>query len=390
MQEVLDRKRDSESYVEDNLKKVYDSFERNLAEIKEIEYIIISNIGYYVINQNSYVSKQDSLDLHSRKNEFFDYTGNDEDILSIINKNNDKVLSKWYSKFSPYAVSTRNIFYHFEVVKFLSQRMSKHVIMMIADPAVYSPYFKHHNIPIKYCYFENDNRGTRNFEKFDLAQLQHLVYDLEFENPMENCIVEQNKNLLFIGTLFYMKGNRPSKYFQFLEGIKDENSEIYVPMRLNGVIKRGNGNTDLEDKVKEEFPEIYESLKSHNNYKGHIKPENVLSKIKEFKYSLILSCVSPEDSLNFRIVRDVYHNILPFLDQDYDPCYLQIPKHIQDKLIVTSGEDINDKIKYFNDNNQERMDILRELRQLFNIDAYLENPKMMVDNQIRKIIPEFE
>jgi hypothetical protein len=81
--------------------------------------------------------------------------------------------------------------------------------------------------------------------------------------------------------------------------------------------------------------------------------------------------------------------VLPLIDPQYDPTFLQIPEHIQEKLIVHNSQDIDRLIKYFNENDEERVLILRELRDLFHIDDYINNPNIMANEQIKKIIPEF-
>ena len=79
-------------------------------------------------------------------------------------------------------------------------------------------------------------------------------------------------------------------------------------------------------------------------------------------------------------------NILPFLDVGYDPEFLQIPEEIQKHITVENSDDINNKIKFFNDNPDQRENVLLMLRELFNIDEWENNTEDMINKQIKKIL----
>jgi hypothetical protein len=144
-------------------------------------------------------------------------------------------------------------------------------------------------------------------------------------------------------------------------------------MKVNGIIyNRGGGATDAE-KVKERFPEVYEQLSNHSMYEGHIKTDELNARIAQYKYGMIFRCISFNDSLNFRVINYLKYDILPFLDPMYDPHYIQIPKKFQDILRANNSDEIKSKVEWFNSHDDERIELLREMKDYFKIDTFKAN-----------------
>jgi hypothetical protein len=194
--------------------------------------------------------------------------------------------------------------------------------------------------------------------------------------------------MFFAGTLFQDKGSRRFIWDKFLKDVKSDDCSYYIPLRKNGINKSKDGRSERAETTLKEtaaFTELYNNVIEHKNYKEALLPSEVNDKTKRYKYGMIFRCVSINDSLNFRPVLYAYSDIVPFLDPQYDPDCLQIPKHIQEKLLVANAWDIDERIKYFNDNDSVRIEILNELKDLFNINQYINDPQTAIDNQIKKI-----
>jgi len=386
---------------ENYLKRNSDTLEKLLAEsfkdLPVIDYIILGTDDFFRLPLTSYTNKRNSEILSKMENEFFDYVIEDESILHKIDVLNQKIINEWDRLVSPIAFSTKDYNLFNRAIDYINRqgKLKHKVIGFSIDPAIYTPFFILNNIPNDFYYFADDTRGTRNFKQLDIAQLQHIIYDNKFKpglDDWEDVSTEKSGNFFFAGTIFQEKGSRKEMWDQYLRDVKSEKCSFYIPLRKNGIIKDHNKKSlRFENILKEhdDFVDLYEEIKTHNNYKGVLLPNELIEKTKHFKYGMVLRCVSINDSLNFRPVLYAYHDILPFLDFNYDPAYLQIPKHIQDKIVVKSAADIDERIEYFNNNDNERIEVINELRELFRIDDYINNPDKMINEQIKKIIPDF-
>lgn len=397
---TLLRKVDSpEDYIDKNTAVIEKWMDESFKDLPEIEYIILGTDDFFRLPLTSYVRKSVSSQLCDMQNEFFDYIGDDKELIDKINEANKDTLKNWGKKVSPLAFSTKDYSLMMGAILHIHKRgkLKKNVISFSVDPAIYTPFFHLNNIPSKFYYFAEDKRGTRNFEQLDISQLQHIVYGRRFDNkiddwgettPSKND--NHDKNMFFAGTIFQEKGSRVKIWDEFLDGVKSEDCSYYIPLRKNGIIMNPNGPNDRQiNFLEERFKELYDKVRSHKNFKGGLTPEQLHKEQRQYKYGMIFRCVSINDSLNMRPVLYAYEGILPLLDYQYDPAYLQIPKHIQDRIVVHSAEEIDERIKYFNENDNERMNVLNELRELFRIDEYINNPDEMLKEQIMKIIPDF-
>ena len=186
-----------------------------------------------------------------------------------------------------------------------------------------------------------------------------------------------------MGSILQDKGGRKDLWYKYLQGFNHEDSTLWIPIKLNGVFIHKSKTTsrygkEQIEKAKEKYSDLVEEITNHPSYDGHVYPDQIKGLIKDYKYSLVLRCVSFKDSLNFRPLFYTYMRILPFLDPQYDPQGMQIPLDIQKHLIVNDHNDIHEKIKYFNENPAEAQRILDELHKHFKIDEFLEDPKGII------------
>lgn len=396
---TLKRAAECKNNVVENTKTIKNALKEYFKIVPSVDYCFIGSDELFMLPLTAYVAKNVNEELHKRFNAFHDYIGNDDKMYKDIDNINIKLCSNFEGRISPYAFSMYDKSISFAVIQYLHEfKALKKVFGLCIDPtSIYTGFFDKNNIDLVMLYFENDNRGTRNLIKFDIGQIQHIIYDKLFVNDWMFDSVVQDKNLIFAGTIFQIKGNRYKIWDKYLNGVTVDNSTYYIPTMKNGISRKPNiNNAERNEKnqslirnVSDQFSRILDEVTNHKSYAGSIAPNNLLTEVKKYKYGLIFSCVSTDDSLNFRPVMYAHHNVLPLLDKEYDPMFLQIPKHLQDKLVVNNAQDINKLINYYNNNEVERQAIVDELRLLFKVKDYEERPIEMLTQEIQKIIPEF-
>lgn len=388
------RKSDGLDYREKNKitldKWLADSFK----DLPPIDYIILGTDDFFRLPLTAYASRKTHRYLSDLENEFFDYVGTNKNVIADIDGINDQVVKDYDRLVSPFAFSTQDYNLFMRAIEFINRtnRLRSKVIGFSIDPAIYTPYFDKHNIKSTFFYFADDKRGTRNFEQLDIAQLQHIVYDSKFKpqglDDWDEPLVEKTHNMFFAGTIFQDKGSRKFIWDEFLDGVKSDKCSYYIPLRRNGINKARGGKAERQElllKENESFVDLYENVKNHKHFKGSLLPHELNGKTLRYKYGMVFRCVSINDSLNFRPVLYTYRDILPLLDHRYDPAYLQIPKEIQDKLVVRSAKDIEERINFYNNNDDERLNVLNELKVHLKINEYINNPEEMIQKQINKI-----
>ena len=386
---LLRKKEGPENYLELNKKTIDEQLHEDFKDLPVAEHIVLGTDFGYRLPSTGYCSPKFNKELCELKHEYFDYVGDDKDFISDIEEVNKGIIER----VSPIAFSTKVSYYFNYMIEIIhkSGRLRKDVIGFVIDPAFISVFFKDKGIPIKMCYFEEDKRGTRDFTKFDIAQFQHLLYDEEFsaggldewDMDDEDEDLEKTHNMFFAGTIFHETGFRATVWPTFLKDVQSDKCSYYIPLVKNNFTKSTKKHTDYLEENRKEF---LDEVTLHDNYKPGITSLDLYKQIGKFKYSIVFRCVSHYDSLNFKPVFYTSKNILPFIDENYDPNFLQIPEHIQKKLIVSNSKDIDDRIKYFNDNESEREEILKELRELFRIDRYINQKDDIIYSEINKII----
>ena len=388
------RKTDGLDYREKNKVTLDKWLTESFKDLPKIDYIVLGTDDFFRLPLTAYASAKTHRYLSELENEFFDYVGSDDKVIRDIDLINDNVVLDYDRLVSPFAFSTQDYNLFMRAIEFINRTgyLRGKVIGFSIDPAIYTPFFDKHNIKSTFFYFAEDKRGTRNFEQLDIAQLQHIIYDNKFKpkglDDWDEPLTEKTHNMFFAGTIFQDKGSRKFIWDEFLNAVKTEKCSYYIPLRRNGINKARGGKAERQElllKENTDFIDLYESVYSHEHFKGSLLPHELNEKTQRYKYGMVFRCVSINDSLNFRPVLYTYRNILPLLDYQYDPAYLQIPKEIQDKLVVKSAEDIEERIDFYNKNDDERLNVLNELRVHLKIDDYINKPDEMIQKQIDKI-----
>jgi hypothetical protein len=382
------RKKECEGTDTDNVvhnhNEIIKEFKKAFNNIK-FDKIIFGNSSFYELPLTGYFKEYKHL-----VNEFHDYVGSDKEEIDNRNKCAVTIANNFNRRVSILAFSMfqKNIFTNLCI--WLNKN---HPIKMnysfTLDPVCFHKVFEIHNLPFKYFYFSDDKRGTRKYQEFPIAHLQHLINEERFFNS-KNHINKKDKTFFWMGSMIHERGIRSTLWDTFFENLNVENSTIWVPIRTNGIYFNQKQVTskfgkNSKKKAFERFPELVNKIQTHPMYVGHLLPAEVSQNIVNYKYTFILRCVSIEDSLNYRPVHYTHLRILPFIDSLYDPTHLQIPKRIQDKLVVKSAQDIEERIKYYEENPQEREDILNDLHEHFNIDNFLVNWKTITADYFKTI-----
>lgn len=356
------------------------------------------NVKYIVNNDEGMwlpMMKYKLKEFKHEFNEFFDYTGDDLSIIQKKNEYSEEVSNNIHRHVNILAYSqVRQAFQYclIDVLVEMFQNTLKSFDNFVIDPVNFAPYYNNLPVPNRNLYFVDDNRGTRNFQKFPIGQLQHVYHDeaVKTINPLddEDPIVK-DKIFIHYSSLFHEKGSRLDLWNLYFKDLRIENSSLFIPMKSNGFFfkseKELNGSQRLiseMDKLYKIFgKELVDEVNSHPMYCKWFKPEQCNDILKQYRYSTIIRCMSHYDSLNYRPVLYTYHKVLPLLDPMYDPAYLHIPKEIQELLLVRDHKDIEDKVKYYEQRPQEREDILDFLWNHFEIDKW-KNPEY-IDSLIK-------
>lgn len=391
-QNVFKRKTEKDDSVEYNDAALYasllESFNKYFHNIK-IKNILLGFHEYLILPLISYVN--DDEFFKSRQNKFHDIVApKNSDLVNqatdyikdIGKRYNDRVSILAFSMYDKNLVSNLIVFlYH--------QYSIDMVYTLNVDPSVFFGYLDYNNVKYKNYYYATDKRGTRNFDYFPLAHFQHIYTEHKYlEFPKDKT---KTNEFFMSGSLIHHNDGARSddtfmlNYLKPLETLNPEKNSMWSPIKLNGLyLKESQLTSAYSQKAKEKAFDLKNKfttyLTEHPLYKGFFLTKELTNKIISYKYGMILRCTTFEDSLNPRPVHYTYLGILPFLDPLYDPAYLCIPKHIQDKLVVYNGWDIIEKIKYFNNNENERLEILSELYELFKIDEFIKTWKRIIYN----------
>lgn len=338
----------------------------------QLEKIFIIDPIDFILPQTSYVPKKEHELLCERRNEFHDTVNEDPHELELIRKYNTKLCEKYYSRCSVLAFGSHNKNISMSLVEWAVKSADNFQMTyaFINDPAFYTPIFSHLGIPFKAFYFADDKRGTRDFYQFPIGELQHLLWDERKKKKDLLAIstpVVKTKDFFFAGTVFQEKGGRVELYNRYMKDLNVAKSALYIPQRANGIVYTKKNNDRYINKLTDKFNELRNDILSHAMYGGHLIPAEYEEEVKNYKYGLLLRCVSFYDSLNFRPILYARLGILPLVDPGYDPEGLQIPKSIQQHLLVNSSKDIEERVNYFNENPEKVEELLKKLEYKFSV-----------------------
>lgn len=341
------RKKEDPNHQTKNLAMSIRMIERDLGIIQNVKGVIL---------RPAVLFKSDM------QNELYDCISNNPKDIEFANeevaKMNEMIIkSSMYSYTMFMTKSSRIILDTFE---YFIKRDNAKVWQFVIDPAHYYKYFNEMH-DAKTYYFENDFRGNREFFQFPIGQLNH------FYNADKNEVPDfENKNHLFIwgGVCLFPKGNRMEDWHRLLADFNYERSALHV---AKGSAMKVDKNPKVAKKLLEHplYIKTKESIDNHSLNEGILPNEEFEEKLKDYRYTLILKCLSENDSLNFRIYYSLFYNMIPFIDISYDPDGLQIPEKIKEKLVVKNTSEIINKIKYFESNIEEAKKFLSELKDYY-------------------------
>jgi hypothetical protein len=238
----------------------------------------------------------------------------------------------------------------------------------------------------KVLYFADDKRGNRNYNEILVPQLIFLVYnkrkkaaDLLGSQPLNYSPHGRKKCFIWYGAIQTSKPQRLHLWTSFLKDLRLENSAVHIPLHGGGPLSGKGISAKLEETFKTH--PLYNEIHDYPLRKGVIQPDDIEGELVQYKYGFLARCWSFFDSLNYKPTLFVICNVLPFIDEAYDPGYVYIPKEIQDRLIVRNSKDIEDKVKYFDEHDDERLELISSLRKLFRVD---EDPQSLINETVNK------
>lgn len=348
------RKRDSEDFTTINKNMVLDVIKRDLGIIKNVRGIMIKPTVLYKADM---------------KNELHDAIANDSRIMEIaeneIRKQNERIKRGYVYTYTMYMTRVTRIlmdtFDYYLDTTFPRPR----VYQFILDPAYYYPYYDR-LYAAKTYYFADDRRGTRNFHYFPLGALNYYYRTERIEVPEWDT---KPNLLIWGGIILTPKGDRMQDWKRLLRDFRYERSVLHVAQsNAIKVVKKVRYSKWLERHPL--FEETRDSVYNHPLNEGLLPNTEFEEKLKDYKYLLVLGCISTNDSLNFRIHYALLYNMLPIIDCKYDPENLQVPKGFRDRLLVYDHNDIMAKIRYFEDHPDEAKRLLREMKEYYLDERY--------------------
>jgi len=175
----------------------------------------------------------------------------------------------------------------------------------------------------------------------------HLSTGL-FNNPLLK-FKDKKMDLLFCGTVSSERNeSRIKMYEDYIMNIADGPHSLYY--------KKIKGN-ELK------APSTYEHILNNKFHKGiEVTYDECTKQFIRHKYSFVPSPII-NNSYHRRIAQAVSLNNLPLVAHDYDPLNKQLPSKFNDILRVKNSSEINQKIKYFNQNPEEAQEIIDEIKQ---------------------------
>lgn len=173
-------------------------------------------------------------------------------------------------------------------------------------------------------------------------------------------------NLLFFGTVSSERNDsRILMYKDYLMNLEGDNHSLYY--------KKIKGDT-------EKFTDIYEHLLNNKFHKGYeASYDECTNELLNHRYSFVPPPII-KNSYHRRIAHAVALNNLPIVSYDYDTLNKQLPAKFNNILRVNNSSEINQKIKYFNQNPEEAQEIIDEIKQ------YMGFNDLKTKGQIKKYI----
>jgi len=385
-------KRAAEMTEEDNLSwehnrdVVWEFFSRELPKISP-EYIMWLDERWAFLPLKDYWVKRETPkeileheNIHG-DNEFHDYIGSDPRIREIILENCKKISKRYdyHVGILTFTYWMKNLLYNLGAWYIEQAREAgsfKKSYYFVVDPGSFYRVFdtlspNHINFALA-----KDFRGTRDFEAFPVAEMQHFLY----EKPWEIDKTKKNK-FIFYGTVFLSKNTRKDVWNTYLRNLQGDGIDLYVPPKVDGHIserkKEGKSIGRLQKRITEDstIAELWDSVSNHPNYRGYIDTQELNRTLAQYEYSLVAKNIARYNIINWRPALYLALDVFPLLDYRYDPDCTGIPASLQEKIVVHNHEEILERIAYYDSHPEERAQVMHELKEHFNYYNFLEEWK---------------
>lgn len=158
------------------------------------------------------------------------------------------------------------------------------------------------------------------------------IFLINKEFPPEENVLNKSKIFTMI-----LNETRPSRYPELKKWILNNQNPIFKDIDIYGY-----------------WPE--EIMESDSRFKGMIDISEVQEKMKETKYIFM---IVPKKWITSKYIEMLYAGVLPFFHPDYDADnYLDIPDILRPKNV----EELNSAIEYFEQNDSERIKLVKKLQ----------------------------
>lgn len=363
---------DTVSYLY-NKEQLWKEFRKSLPKTP-VQHVMYLDERFLFLPLKDYFNTKTVRPEINRGNEFHDYVGDDPEVIAEIRRICKDVTEKY-----DYHVSLLTYTYWMKNLAFnlgryyIDQPDFKRSYYFVVDPGSYYRVFdqvsKDH---VNFALVE-DKRGTRDLERFPIAELQHLYYE-------KNHLIDKTKKKLFIyyGTIFLSKGTRKDVWNKFLKDLRLEESDIYAPPKMDGIIherrKEGASISRFQERQEKdgEIAELWDSVSNHPMYRGYLDTNELNPTLAQYKYAFMPKNIAINDIYNWRMCLYLSLDVFPILDYRYDPAFLAVPQEFQEKITAKSHEDIQLIISYYEAHPEEREALMNKMKEHYQIDNFRE------------------
>lgn len=340
------------------LKEYYKVFQ--LLDIEEFQDILYVDDLNMILNQGKIIDIPEKFQGKiSNDSSFFDYVGNDQEIIDYLKKERNGISDKiFYSKeFSPFAFSCYNKWYAFTFIRYALEKPKKflHHSLFQYDVNTYTPFFQDYNL--NHTVYGNvpDKRGTRYYQFLPIQELHHLVYGRKWakRNHIHIPKFENKKNILeFHGKVYNHKRygmKRLGYYEKYFQEVSDKLGD-----KFHMYFKLPKEESDSES---------YHQIINNPYCLGNFHFSKKYQTLNKYKFTLCTVPHSFHDSISYRLAQAVALEQLPFIENGYDPeNLLNIDPKIKKLLTFNDSKDIIRLFNYYSNNLSEGKELLQYFR----------------------------
>jgi hypothetical protein len=197
------------------------------------------------------------------------------------------------------------------------------VVLFCVDPTSSIRFLKKYGIETEEYYIVEDKRGTRNYERFDIA---HHIYKEINERVRPNIFgLDESIDFVFGGRLF--AENRKEDFNRFFTNLDGITKKIFTPSTMS-----------LKDK---------ETSHEYKDFYPPIRYWDLIEELKNARYTLLMRPWTKNDSVSIRLYEALSLDVLPLVADNYDPESLQIDRKLFSDLGLTVSSS-NDILKIIN------------------------------------------